>query len=219
MDVCDPSIAPGVGTPVKGGLDYREAHMLMEIVADSGLLTSLDMVEVNPTLDVRERDRAARDGAGAVSAGDEDSVSRDSASISSSVSTSSTSEYGFSISRVRGRIRSSSADSDGTPEKMMTGTSAGAALTTSRPEPRFNRRSTTAATGRCFAQLLEPLVGGLGGDDGEAVHLEKLHQRPADRDIVFDDEHEASGVLGHGDLKSILNLVIGSLGHLVIALT
>ena len=53
MDVCDPLIAPGVGTPVKGGLDYREAHMVMEIVADSGLLTSLDLVEVNPTLDLR----------------------------------------------------------------------------------------------------------------------------------------------------------------------
>ncbi len=53
IDVCDPSIAPGVGTPVKGGLNYREAHMVMEIVADSGLLTSLDLVEVNPTLDVR----------------------------------------------------------------------------------------------------------------------------------------------------------------------
>ena len=53
MDVCDPQIAPGVGTPVKGGLDYREAHMVMEIVSDSGLLTSLDLVEVNPTLDVR----------------------------------------------------------------------------------------------------------------------------------------------------------------------
>ena len=53
MDVCDPLIAPGVGTPVKGGLDYRETHMVMEIVADSGLLTSLDLVEVNPTLDVR----------------------------------------------------------------------------------------------------------------------------------------------------------------------
>ena len=53
LDVCDPGIAPGVGTPVKGGLDYREAHMVMEIVADSGLLTSLDLVEVNPTLDVR----------------------------------------------------------------------------------------------------------------------------------------------------------------------
>ena len=53
LDACDPGIAPGVGTPVKGGLDYREAHMLMEIVADSGLLTSLDLVEVNPTLDVR----------------------------------------------------------------------------------------------------------------------------------------------------------------------
>jgi arginase len=53
MDVCDPAIAPGVGTPVKGGLDYREAHMAMEIIADSNRLTSLDMVEVNPTLDVR----------------------------------------------------------------------------------------------------------------------------------------------------------------------
>jgi arginase len=53
MDVCDPLIAPGVGTPVKGGFDYREAHMVMEIVADSGRLTSFDLVEVNPTLDVR----------------------------------------------------------------------------------------------------------------------------------------------------------------------
>jgi arginase len=53
MDVCDPLIAPGVGTPVKGGLNYREAHMVMEIVADSGLLTSLDLVEVNPTLDMQ----------------------------------------------------------------------------------------------------------------------------------------------------------------------
>src|SRR5262245_41686252 len=53
LDVCDPAIAPGVGTPVKGGLNYREAHMVMEIVADSGRLTSLDMVEVNPTLDMQ----------------------------------------------------------------------------------------------------------------------------------------------------------------------
>jgi arginase len=53
IDVCDPSIAPGVGTPVRGGFDYREAHMVMEIIADSGLLRALDIVEVNPTLDVR----------------------------------------------------------------------------------------------------------------------------------------------------------------------
>ena len=52
IDVCDPSVAPGVGTPVKGGLDYREAHMVMEMIADSGLLRALDLVEVNPTLDV-----------------------------------------------------------------------------------------------------------------------------------------------------------------------
>jgi arginase len=53
LDVCDPSIAPGVGTPVKGGLDYREAHMLMEMIADSGLLRALDLVEANPILDDR----------------------------------------------------------------------------------------------------------------------------------------------------------------------
>ena len=53
LDVCDPAIAPGVGTPVKGGLNYREAHMVMEMVADSRLLVGLDLVEVNPTLDVR----------------------------------------------------------------------------------------------------------------------------------------------------------------------
>jgi arginase len=51
LDVCDPTIAPGVGTPVKGGLDYREAHMVMEMVADSGRLSGLDLVEVNPILD------------------------------------------------------------------------------------------------------------------------------------------------------------------------
>ena len=53
MDVCDPAIAPGVGTAVRGGLGYREAHLLMEMVADSGRLTSLDLVEINPILDVQ----------------------------------------------------------------------------------------------------------------------------------------------------------------------
>jgi len=53
MDACDPMDAPGVGTPVRGGLSYREAHMAMEIIAESGRLTSLDVVEVNPALDVR----------------------------------------------------------------------------------------------------------------------------------------------------------------------
>jgi arginase len=53
IDVCDPLVAPGVGTPVKGGLNYREAHMVMEMIADSGLLRALDIVEVNPTLDVQ----------------------------------------------------------------------------------------------------------------------------------------------------------------------
>ena len=55
LDVCDPAIAPGVGTPVKGGLDYREAHMVMEMVADSGRLLGLDLVEVNPILDIQNQ--------------------------------------------------------------------------------------------------------------------------------------------------------------------
>ena len=53
LDACDPTVAPGVGTPVKGGLSYREAHVVMEMVAESGQLTSFDLVEVNPTLDIR----------------------------------------------------------------------------------------------------------------------------------------------------------------------
>jgi arginase len=51
MDVVDPDVAPGVGTPVRGGLSYREAHLAMELVAESGLLDSLEIVEVNPILD------------------------------------------------------------------------------------------------------------------------------------------------------------------------
>jgi arginase len=51
MDALDPDVAPGVGTPVRGGLSYREAHLAMELIAESGLATSLDVVEVNPILD------------------------------------------------------------------------------------------------------------------------------------------------------------------------
>lgn len=54
-DVLDPEEAPGVGTPVPGGLSYREAHLLMELFADWGKVTSLDLVEVNPILDRRNR--------------------------------------------------------------------------------------------------------------------------------------------------------------------
>jgi arginase len=53
VDVCDPGIAPGVGTPVKGGLDYREAHMVMEMLAETDAVLAIDVVEVNPILDVR----------------------------------------------------------------------------------------------------------------------------------------------------------------------
>ena len=53
LDVLDPHEAPGVGTPVLGGITYREAHLAMELVAASGRLISLDLVEVNPILDTR----------------------------------------------------------------------------------------------------------------------------------------------------------------------
>jgi arginase len=51
LDAVDPMYAPGVGTPVRGGLNYREAHLALELVAESGLLDSLELVEVNPILD------------------------------------------------------------------------------------------------------------------------------------------------------------------------
>ena len=53
LDAVDPEVAPGVGTPVRGGLTYREAHLLMELVNEAGIITSLDVVEVNPILDVK----------------------------------------------------------------------------------------------------------------------------------------------------------------------
>jgi arginase len=51
LDALDPSEAPGVGTPVLGGISYREAHLAMELVAQSGKLLGMDLVEVNPILD------------------------------------------------------------------------------------------------------------------------------------------------------------------------
>jgi arginase len=51
MDAVDPREAPGVGTPVRGGVSYREAHLAMEIVCDSAKLLSMEVVEVNPVID------------------------------------------------------------------------------------------------------------------------------------------------------------------------
>jgi arginase len=51
MDALDPEVAPGVGTPVRGGFTYREAHLLLELVAEAGIAASLEVVEVNPILD------------------------------------------------------------------------------------------------------------------------------------------------------------------------
>ncbi len=55
MDALDPLEAPGVGTPVPGGITYREGHLLMEILADSGKITSMDLVEINPILDIANK--------------------------------------------------------------------------------------------------------------------------------------------------------------------
>ncbi len=55
MDGIDPSEAPGTGTPVKGGLSFREAHLAMEMLAESGQLGSIEMVEINPILDTRNQ--------------------------------------------------------------------------------------------------------------------------------------------------------------------
>jgi len=55
LDSVDPSVAPGVGTPVKGGLDYREAHLIMETLYEHGKVNSLEFVEVNPILDNRNQ--------------------------------------------------------------------------------------------------------------------------------------------------------------------
>jgi arginase len=54
-DALDPTVAPGVGTPVAGGLTYREAHLLMELLSESGRVTSMDIVEVNPALDTQNQ--------------------------------------------------------------------------------------------------------------------------------------------------------------------
>jgi arginase len=55
LDSCEPRVAPGVGTPVPGGLTFREAHLLMEMLADSGKVHTMDVVEVNPILDIENR--------------------------------------------------------------------------------------------------------------------------------------------------------------------
>ncbi len=58
MDFLDPSEAPGVGTPVRGGSTYREAHLVMEMVADAGRMLSLEIVEINPVIDVANKTAA-----------------------------------------------------------------------------------------------------------------------------------------------------------------
>ncbi len=55
MDFVDPAEAPGVGTPIRGGGSYREAHLALEMIADSGRMLSLEVVEVNPILDTGNR--------------------------------------------------------------------------------------------------------------------------------------------------------------------
>jgi len=58
VDFLDPEIAPGVGTTVPGGMTYREAQLCMEMIADTGLVGSVDIMELNPALDVRNKTAA-----------------------------------------------------------------------------------------------------------------------------------------------------------------
>jgi arginase len=55
MDLIDPADAPGVGTPVRGGITYREAHLAMEMIADSEAMVSLEVVEINPVIDLHNK--------------------------------------------------------------------------------------------------------------------------------------------------------------------
>jgi arginase len=55
MDAVDPQEAPGVGTPVQGGITYREAHLAMEMAGDTGRMLSMEVVEVNPVMDDANR--------------------------------------------------------------------------------------------------------------------------------------------------------------------
>src|SRR5205807_4751591 len=55
MDLIDPADAPGVGTPVRGGITYREAHLAMEMIADSEAMASLEVVEINPVIDLHNK--------------------------------------------------------------------------------------------------------------------------------------------------------------------
>jgi len=112
-------------------------------------------------------------------------------SISSSVSTSSTSEYGFSISRVSGRTRSSSAGKNDHRDVGRCRHHDVAPRSAAQPEIDHGGNDTI------LPQLIETLVGGLRCHDREAVHLEKLHQRAPNGDVVFDDEYETRGFSGH----------------------
>jgi arginase len=58
MDAVDPREAPGVGTPVRGGITYREAHLAMEMLGDTGKIVSMEVVEVNPVIDEANRTAA-----------------------------------------------------------------------------------------------------------------------------------------------------------------
>ena len=74
MDFVDPSDAPGVGTPVRGGVTYREAHLALEMIADSKTMVSFELVEINPVIDVHNTTATPGRGAGAFRPGKENSM-------------------------------------------------------------------------------------------------------------------------------------------------
>ena len=69
MDLSTRATRPGVGTPVRGGVTYREAHLAMEMIADSEAMVSLEVVEINPVIDHAQSDGAAGSGNGALGLG------------------------------------------------------------------------------------------------------------------------------------------------------
>ena len=76
MDFVDPQHAPGVGTPVRGGATYREAHLAMEMICDSARMVSMEVVEVNPVIDEVNRTADLASGTGHVRTGEADSMKR-----------------------------------------------------------------------------------------------------------------------------------------------
>ena len=201
MDVCDPAIAPGVGTAVKGGLDYREAHVVMEMVAESGRLTSLDLVEVNPTLDLQEYDGGTRNGAGAVGDGETDPLEPPDLKSRISVSASRLLEHVFErvhqhdqrvglLDQPRARadhfeirrLRSQTREDDHRNFRRHRHDDLA-------PRAALQPQIDDGGVGTMLPDRIETFVGGFGCHHRVLPHLKELDERLTYCAVVFHDEH------------------------------